>query len=62
MSLGIDLLQFLGPEAQPLHYARGKILNKDVRFPDQLAQQALATRALEVERDRLFVGVEHREG
>src|SRR5262249_6159216 len=48
-------------EAGPFNYARREILGKDVSLSDEIAQQFLAALALEIQRNRFLVRIEHHE-
>src|SRR5258706_47552 len=48
-------------EAEPFNYARREILGKDVSLSDEIAQQLLAALALEIQRNRFLVRIEHHE-
>src|SRR5262249_1661848 len=48
-------------EAEPVNYAGREILGKDVRLSDEIAQQLLAALALEIQRNRFLVRIEHHE-
>jgi hypothetical protein len=48
-------------EAEPFNYAGREILGKDVSLSDEIAQQLLAAFALEIQRNRFLVRIEHHE-
>src|SRR5262249_10429573 len=48
-------------EAEPFNYAGREILGKDVNLSDEIAQQLLAALALEIQRNRFLVRIEHKE-
>ena len=57
----IDLVQIRGADAEAVDDARREVLHQDVGARGQLAQQLAAFLGLEIERDRLLVGVQHRK-
>ncbi len=58
---GVDLLQHVIAEAEPLDRAGGEVLGEHVGLLDQLLDELDALRGLEVDRRRLLVGVEDLE-
>src|SRR5262249_33534637 len=48
-------------EAEPFNYAGREILGKDISLSDEIAQQLLAALALEIQRNRFLVRIEHHE-
>jgi hypothetical protein len=59
--LGVDLVDLLPGEAEPLEHARAEVLHHDVRLLQQVDEHLLALVGLHVDRDRALVAVEHRE-
>ena len=55
----VQLAQHLVAQSQPVHDAGGEILDQHVGLLDQRQEQLPAARLLEVEDDRLLVGVQH---
>ena len=54
-------MQRLPAEAEPVERAGAEILQEHVRLLDQLAEQLLAARRFQVERQAALVGVEQEE-
>jgi hypothetical protein len=57
----IELVHRVGADAEPLGDAGREILHQHVGLPDHADQQVAAFRILQIERDGLLVGVQHRE-
>ena len=55
----VELAQHVVAEAQSVHHARREILDQHVGLGDQVEEDLLAARLLEVEDHRLLVGIEH---
>src|SRR5262245_45253758 len=61
MMLGFSAATLVVGEAEPFNYAGREILGKDVGLSDEIAQQLLAARALQIQRNRFLVRIEHHE-
>ena len=58
---GVDRLHHIIGQTQPLDRARGEVLDHDIRLTDHVLDQVEALRRLQVDGNRLLVGVEDME-